>query len=204
MDQTEFRLRYSLHPLSPPLATPHGAGLRKAAVLVALADIEGELQLVLTRRPLHLRAHPGQISFPGGKVEAGDADDTATALREAEEEIGLHPANVEVLGQLPAHKTITGFEITPVVGLVRDAFEPRLDPGEVAEYFTLPLSFVIDPMNRHKRQFLRNGRYYTVVFIPFGTKFIWGATAAIIDILCRQLGVPTYQPQGRRQTNRFK
>lgn len=191
MDQAEFRLRFNLHPLAAqdPAALPH-LGLRKAAVLIPLLDINGELHLILTQRPLHLRAHPGQISFPGGKIEPSDPDAIAAALREAEEEIGLLRQNVDVIGTFPAHNTFTGFEITPVVGIIKQAFELKLDPGEVADCFTVPLSFFITPGNRYQKRFLRQGRYYRVHFIPYQQRFIWGATAAIIDHLCRHLSIP--------------
>ena len=112
MDQAEFRLRFNLHPLAKqdPAALPH-QGLRKAAVLIPLQEIRGELNLILTQRPMHLRAHPGQISFPGGKIEASDPSAIIAALREAEEEIGLCRENVDVIGTFPAHNTFTGFEI---------------------------------------------------------------------------------------------
>ncbi|PIW61610.1 CoA pyrophosphatase [Shewanella sp. CG12_big_fil_rev_8_21_14_0_65_47_15] len=191
MDQAEFRLRFNLHPLAAqdPAALPH-LGLRKAAVLIPLLDINGELNLILTQRPMHLRAHPGQISFPGGKIEPNDPDAIAAALREAEEEIGLLRQNVDVIGTFPAHNTFTGFEITPVVGIIKQTFEFKLDPGEVADCFTVPLSFFIAPGNRHQKRFLRQGRYYCVHFIPYQQRFIWGATAAIIDHLCRHLSIP--------------
>lgn len=191
MDQAEFRLRFNLHPLATqdPAAIPH-LGLRKAAVLIPLQEIQGELNLILTQRPMHLRAHPGQISFPGGKIEPSDSSAITAALREAEEEIGLCRENVEVIGTFPAHNTFTGFEITPVVGMIKQDFALKLDPGEVADCFTVPLSFFIEPQNRHRKQFLRQGRYYSVHFIPYQQRFIWGATAAIIDHLCRHLSLP--------------
>lgn len=192
MDQAEFRLRFNLHPLArqDPAAFPH-LGLRKAAVLLPVQDIAGELSLILTQRPMHLRAHPGQISFPGGKIEPSDTNATAAALREAEEEIGLLRHNVDVVGTFPAHNTFTGFEITPVIGIVKQAFVMKLDPGEVADCFSVPLSFFIEPTHRHQKRFLRQGRYYNVHFIPYQQRFIWGATAAIIDHLCRHLSIPS-------------
>ncbi|ABM25045.1 MULTISPECIES: CoA pyrophosphatase [Shewanella] len=192
MDQAEFRLRFNLHPLArqDPAAFPH-LGLRKAAVLLPVQDIAGELSLILTQRPMHLRAHPGQISFPGGKIEPSDTNAIAAALREAEEEIGLLRHNVDVVGTFPAHNTFTGFEITPVIGIVKQAFVMKLDPGEVADCFSVPLSFFIEPTHRHQKRFLRQGRYYNVHFIPYQQRFIWGATAAIIDHLCRHLSIPS-------------
>lgn len=191
MEMTEFRLRFNLHSLAQqdPAAFPYG-GLRKAAVLIALQDIDGELHLILTQRPMHLRAHPGQISFPGGKIEPDDIDAIAAALREAEEEIGLSKDNVDILGTFPAYNTFTGFEITPVVGIIKQAFALKLDPGEVADCFTVPLSFFIEPSHRHQKSFLRQGHYYRVHVMPYQQRFIWGATAAIIDHLCRQLSIP--------------
>ncbi|GIU28023.1 CoA pyrophosphatase [Shewanella sp. MBTL60-007] len=189
MKLAEFRLRYNLNTL-PDLDLIHlGEELRQAAVLIALYERGQELELILTRRPIHLRAHPGQISFPGGKVERSDPSHQFTALREAEEEIGLLRSNVEVIGALPAHKTFTGFEITPFVGIVKQPFDPILDPGEVDEYFTVPLSFLLKRYNRHTQHFKRKGRQYPVHFIPYQGYFIWGATAAMIDLLCRHLSL---------------
>ncbi|MGL4615295.1 MAG: CoA pyrophosphatase [Shewanella sp.] len=188
MDVAEFRLRFNLQPLAKveSAARPHPS-LRKAAVLIGLHQLNGELQVILTQRPQHLRAHPGQISFPGGKIEASDPNAIGTALREAEEEIGLMRHNVEVLGTFPAHHTFTGFDITPVVGLIKHPFDLILDPGEVAECFTLPLSYVMEPQHRNRNHCLRQGRYYPVHFIHYEQRLIWGATAAMLDHLCRHL-----------------
>ncbi len=188
MTLTELETRFRLHALSDRIASaPSPAPLKAAAVLIPLVEKHNELHLGLTQRPLHLRAHPGQISFPGGKVERDDKDQTATALREAHEEIGLCPDNVEILGQFPAHNTFTGFEITPIVGRIKSPFEPVLDPGEVAEYFTVPLAFLRQRRHRHTLNFSRKGINYPVIFIPYQDRFIWGATAAIIDLLCRHI-----------------
>lgn len=188
MELTELETRFRLHALSAKIETaPSHIALKKAAVLIPLIEQRGVLHIGLTQRPLHLRSHPGQISFPGGKVEKSDRDETHTALREAHEEIGLSPDNVEVLGQFPAHNTLTGFEITPIVGRIKSPFEPLLDPGEVADYFTVPLHFLRQPHNRHQLKFSRKGIEYPVLFIPYQDRFIWGATAAIIDLLCRHL-----------------
>ena len=188
MDLTELETRFRLHALSANIETaPSHTALKKAAVLIPLIEQRGVLHIGLTQRPLHLRAHPGQISFPGGKVEKSDRDETHTALREAHEEIGLSPDNVEVLGRFPAHNTLTGFEITPVIGRIKSPFSPVLDPGEVADYFTVPLHFLRQEHNRHQIKFSRKGIEYPVLFIPYKDRFIWGATAAIIDLLCRHL-----------------
>ncbi|MGL5391940.1 MAG: CoA pyrophosphatase [Shewanella sp.] len=192
MDVAEFRLRFTLHTLAQvePAALPR-PGLRKAAVLIGLQLVKGELHVILTQRPWHLRAHPGQISFPGGKIEAQDPNAIDTALREAEEEIGLMRHNVEVLGSFPAHHTFTGFEIIPVLGLIKQPFALTLDPGEVAECFTVPLNYFIEPAHRQRRLFLRHGRYYPVHVIHYQQRLIWGATAAMLDHLCRHLAPDT-------------
>lgn len=173
--------------------------LRQAAVLIAITHTNNELHVMLTRRPIHLRTHPGQVSFPGGKVEKQDSSYIHTALREAEEEIALCQSNVEVIGQHPRMKTFTGFEITPVVGIVKQSFTPVLDPGEVDELFTVPLAYLMQSKNRHKKIFKRNGQYYPVYFIQYQQHVIWGATAAIINSLCLQLNdKPKVEPSRQR------
>ncbi|GGP38020.1 CoA pyrophosphatase [Shewanella saliphila] len=188
MNKYEFTIRYNLHQLSAAIVSAPTSYLgRQAAVLIPIIEIDQQLQLILTQRPLHLRHHPGQISFPGGKAEPTDVNLIHTALREANEEIGLLADNVDVLGIFPAHKTFTGFEITPVVGLVKQPFELMIDPGEVADCFTVPLSFFIEKDNRHEVFHYRHGKRYRVHFMPFEDRFIWGVTAAIIDLLCRHV-----------------
>jgi 8-oxo-dGTP pyrophosphatase MutT (NUDIX family) len=130
-----------------------------------------------------LKHHPGQIAFPGGKQDEGDTDITATALREAHEEIGLDPENVDVLGTLMSHETVTSFQMTPVLGRVKADFTPSPEAGEVDEVFDVPLAHVLNAANfsvqgRRWRGSLR--RYYTV---PFGPYYIWGATARILRAL---------------------
>ncbi|QYJ99839.1 CoA pyrophosphatase [Shewanella psychrotolerans] len=189
MTLDEFKRRYALQVLPSDDAPKTNRVLRQAAVLIALIEKEQELHLILTRRPTHLRAHPGQISFPGGKVEEQDADRIATALREAFEEIALPTQNVDILGQYPLFNTFTGFAIAPIIGIVKEDFEPILDPGEVDELFTVPLTFLLDPANRIVKYFTRNGTTYPVYFISYEEYFIWGATAAMIDKICRQISV---------------
>ncbi len=153
---------------------------RPAAVLVPLIQRANGLNVILTKRASHLKHHPGQIAFPGGKVETFDASTTAAALREAQEEIGLHATNVNAIGTLPFHHTVTSFQVTPIVGLVLSDFTPIPQVGEVEEVFEVPLPYLSDPAN-----FLIEGRfwggsksyYYT---IPYGPYYIWGATARIL------------------------
>ncbi|WP_298803419.1 CoA pyrophosphatase [uncultured Lentibacter sp.] len=161
-----------------PDVIPVEHGLKSpAAVLIALIQRNGALHVILTKRAQHLRHHPGQIAFPGGKIEASDSSAQSASLREAYEEIGLPPENVEVFGGLPEHLTVTGFTVQPILGFVHRPFTPVLDEGEVEEIIYAPLSHLIDPakysiQGRRFRGAFR--KYYTV---PYGPHYIWGATA---------------------------
>lgn len=166
--------------LNPETVLPPGRTLRPAGVLVPVLIEGGEPRVYLTKRSSALKHHPGQIAFPGGKQDDSDAGIVEAALREASEEIGLDPGNVEVLGQMPTHETVTGFNVTPVVGMIRKPFVPMPEPGEVDEVFHVPLRHVMTATNfsvqwRYWRGARR--RYYTV---PFGPYYIWGATARIL------------------------
>ncbi|QDQ87565.1 CoA pyrophosphatase [Alcaligenaceae bacterium SJ-26] len=160
----------------------------QAAVLIPLVMRGDGLHVMLTRRAGHLRDHPGQISFPGGRMEPFDVDTTATALRETEEETGLGSEFIEVLSTLPAYQTISGYVVTPVVALVRPGFEVRIDPDEVESVFEVPLAFLMDPANHRLHRFTppdgQARRYYSM---PWGEYFIWGATAAMLRNLYRRL-----------------
>jgi 8-oxo-dGTP pyrophosphatase MutT (NUDIX family) len=164
-------------------------------VLIAIV-LHDEPTVLLTQRTDHLNDHPSQISFPGGRAEPSDADVVATALREAHEEIGLEAAQVEVLGVLPTYTTGTGFVVTPVVGLVRPAFELKPDPFEVAEVFEAPLAWLMDPAHHQRHAVDVGGVRREFLSIPWpGTDaagrprryFIWGATAAMLRNLYRFL-----------------
>lgn len=163
------------------------AGLTSAAVLVPVIERPGELTVLFTQRTAHLSDHAGQVSFPGGRSEPTDPSPVFTALRETEEEIGLDPALIEVLGLLPEYRTGTGFRVTPVVGLVRPPFALNPDSYEVAEIFETPLSFFLDPAN-HQRHSMEIGgvmRHYYAM--PYAGHFIWGATAGMLVSLYRLL-----------------
>jgi len=166
------------HDLNPGMAEPDKT--RAASVLVPIVGRVDGLTILLTRRSETLPVHKGQISFPGGRVEEDDVDDVETALRETEEEIGLGRDRIEVIGRLDTYTTRTGFEVTPVVGLVRPPFELVADPVEVAEVFEVPLSFVLDTANhqRHSREWQETVRHFWV--LPYQHYYIWGATAGML------------------------
>lgn len=162
--------------------------LRPAAVLIALVERPGGPSLVLTRRAAHLKAHAGQVSLPGGRMEPDDVSAVATALRESDEEIGLAPERVAVLGGLRAYDTITGFRVHPVIGWVATPPVWRADPGEVAEIFEVPLDFVLEPANHRRDSYLRDGHRRHFYVLPHADHYIWGATAGILVNFARLLG----------------
>ena len=168
--------------LNPAFQLPPDRKLRAAAVLVAVqAD-----RLILTKRASHLQHHPGQIAFAGGKLDAGDRSLEACALREASEEIGLPTAAVEVLGRLPAHETVTGFSVTPILALIGD-FTPVAEAGEVDEVFSVPLSHVLDPARYRIEGRIWRGEWRRYYAVPYGPYYIWGATARILRGLAERV-----------------
>ncbi len=171
--------------LNPGVVLPEGRVLRAAAVLIAVTP---EGRLILTKRASHLKHHPGQIAFPGGKVDAGDAGPEAAALREAREEVGLLPESVDVLGSLPQHETVTGFQITPFLAVVRGPFTPVPEAGEVDEVFTVPLSHVLNPARFAIERRRWRGEWRRYYAVPYGPYYIWGATARILRGLADRVG----------------
>ena len=153
--------------------------IRPAAVMVPIID-HPEPTVLLTQRAQHLPDHPGQVSFPGGKIDKGDADPRASALRETEEEIGLDRAHVEPLGYLDLYMTTLGYRIVPVIARVKPGFALKLNTSEVDETFEVPLAFVMDQANvqRHSRDWQGMTRHYYA--ITFGQRYIWGVTAGIL------------------------
>ncbi len=160
---------------------------RPAAVLVPIVNRPEGLNVLLTQRSEHLPDHPGQISFPGGRVESADRDHAAAALREADEEIALPPERVAILGELARYETVTGYRVTPVVGWVEPPFELRPDPYEVAEVFEVPLSFLLEPANQQRHFRMLGALRRDFWAIPYHDRYIWGATAAMLMILDRTL-----------------
>jgi 8-oxo-dGTP pyrophosphatase MutT (NUDIX family) len=161
--------------------------LTPAAVLVPLVVRPSALTVLLTQRTIHLRDHAGQVSFPGGRCEPTDSGPTATALREAQEEVGVDPRQVEVLGCLPEYRTGTGFSVIPVVGLVHPPLNLKLDDFEVADVFEPPLAFLLDPANRSRQRIEYRGAQREYWAIPWQGRYIWGATAAMLVTLGRFL-----------------
>jgi len=191
MSETEIRARLTAatpvtQASSDGIDLTQGAPKIPAAVLVGMTG-GPSAGVLLTRRTAHLRRHSGQVSFPGGRIDPGDASPEAAALREAQEEIGLDPAQVEVLGRLPKHHTSSGFVITPVLGMLAPGFATQASADEVDAIFTLPLAVLLDPAApvRHRAEFAGGVREYWVW--PHPEYYIWGATARILLHLSHRL-----------------
>lgn len=172
--------------LNSPDKRPQPPRLREAAVLVAFTVCQAELRLILTKRSSALKHHPGQIALPGGKKEASETL-LQTALREAEEEVGLPAKALRVLGELGAHETVTGFRVTPYVAYVTQAVQLRPEYGEVAEVFTVPATHILSSARYHveHRRWRGEQRFYHVA--PYGPYYIWGATARMLYTLALQV-----------------
>jgi 8-oxo-dGTP pyrophosphatase MutT (NUDIX family) len=173
--------------LNPGVPVPSDRALRPAGVLVAVDLTTPAPTVILTKRSPQLKHHPGQIAFPGGKQEPTDADPTAAALREANEEVGLLPSAVRILGNLPPHETVTNFRVTPVLGLIHTPTHLTPEAGEVEEAFRVPFDFVTNPRNFRVegRRWQGRRRYYYAV--PWGPYYIWGATGRILRALADRL-----------------
>lgn len=164
-------------PLSPSFNNNQSS---PAAVLVPIIVEPTELLVLFTQRNSQLKNHPGQISFPGGKMEATDTDLQTTALRECFEEVGLAVQQTQVIGQLPSLESSTGFLVTPFIGLITPPLELKIDPLEVAEIFTAPLNYLLDPRHHSHELFLHAGKQIPITVINYQEHIIWGLTAKII------------------------
>lgn len=173
------------HTLNPGYR--HEGKLTSAAVLVPLIDRSRELTVLLTQRTDHLHDHAGQVSFPGGRIDPGDADAIDAALRETEEEVGIPRDRVDIAGRLDDYVTGTGFCVTPVVGFVNTPFAVKPDPFEVADVFEVPLSLVLDRNNFERHSRVWKGRERQFYVLPFEDRNIWGATAGMLVNLCEVL-----------------
>ncbi|HEX5476862.1 MAG TPA: CoA pyrophosphatase [Burkholderiales bacterium] len=181
-------LRQRLQRRSPPAFSLYGddgagreaAAVIPASVLVPIVLHADGLTVLFTQRTSHLKAHAGQVSFPGGRAEPGDASAEFTALREAQEEIGLRPDRVEILGRLPDYLTRTGFRVTPVIGFLTPPLQLSPDAGEVDDIFEVPLAFLLDPANHRRETRELNGRQVAFYAMHFGSRTIWGATAGML------------------------
>ena len=185
------RARAQLDPITGPETLPPGGDLdlveqaalpdiRPAAVLIPVIERPSGPSVLLTERPHSMASHAGQVAFPGGKVDACDADEVAAALREAHEEVGIDPAHVELIGRAAPYVSGSAFRITPVLGLLPADFIAVPEPGEVDEVFETPLSFLMDPANHATGEGVWKGRTRTFYDIPHNGHRIWGVTAGII------------------------
>ncbi|MGR2802373.1 CoA pyrophosphatase [Vibrio harveyi] len=161
--------------------------LREAAVLIGFVEREQGLQVILTKRAEHLKHHPGQISFPGGKFEDDDQVLVNTALREAEEEIGIHQTDIRVFGQLPKLPTISQFNVTPFLAFVSPDYSTQIDPNEVAEVFEVPADHILNPKQLYSTKFKLKNTSHRVFAIPYQQHFIWGMTAQIIESMQKHI-----------------
>lgn len=164
-------------------------GPKAAAVLVPIVPRDDGLTVLLTQRSHELPVHAGQIAFPGGKVDPGDATPLAAALRETHEETGIEPGFVTPVGYLDPYETGTGFRIVPVVGVLSIGFELVPEPGEVSDIFEVPLKFLMDPANHQRKQAMWKGRMRQYDAMPYEDRYIWGATAAMLLELYRRMSI---------------
>ena len=171
--------------LNPDIVLPEGRTLKPAAVLIG---VRAETQsVILTKRSSRLKHHPGQIAFPGGKQDKTDSNLAETALREANEEIGLPWENASILGQMDAHETVTGFQVSPILAVIEGSFDIKPEQDEVEEVFEVPFSFLTDPKNFRVESRRWQGRRRHFYVAPFGPYYIWGATARMLRGLAEQV-----------------
>lgn len=168
------------NPGHPHLDQMRKLKLRDAAVLIAIVDRPEGATVILTKRTEALRNHSGQVAFPGGRIDATDATPEFAALREADEEIGLRPDQVEVIGRMPDYKAGSGFRIAPIIGIVQPGFELDVNPDEVDAVFEVPLRFLMNPQNHTRNSRIWNDIEWSFFDMPYGGQRIWGVTAGMI------------------------
>ena len=173
--------------LNPDMAFNQNSNFLEASVLIPVLTFKKNLEILLTKRSINLKNHPGQIAFPGGKKENFDISPIETALRETEEEIGLDRNLVEIIASLPTHKTATGFIIKPYIGIISQPFEETLSCGEVDEIFTVPFDHILNRENFSIQTRKWNGTQRKYYIIPYGPFYVWGATARILLNLSKAL-----------------
>ncbi len=193
MTRTELLQQFQLHPPADyhrhalaRVAHIKPQELRKAAVLIGFVERDNGLHVIFTKRAAHLKHHPGQISFPGGKFESSDKTLDATALRETQEEAGISHQSVNIFGQMPELSTISRFTVTPFLAFVSADYQPQIDPSEVEQLFEVPADIVLDPSQLHSHNFQIKGRRHTVFGLSYQEHFIWGMTAQVIQALQKQ------------------
>lgn len=179
---------YGDHRLNPDLqdVIPR-QGLRDAAVLVPVVDRGREASVILTKRTDTLRSHAGQIAFPGGRIDASDSTPEFAALRETEEEIGIEPDFIEIVGRMPDYVTGSGFRIAPILSVVKPGFRLNINPDEVDDAFEVPLSFLMDPANHNRESLILQEKERFFYTMPFHERYIWGVTAGIIRAVYERL-----------------
>jgi 8-oxo-dGTP pyrophosphatase MutT (NUDIX family) len=184
MNRESFLTRFLFSRLAPPLLDhSQKHKFKKAAVMIALVERKGILHIIFTERALHLRHHPGQVSFPGGKYELSDKNLQQTAIRETEEEIGIQPHLMEIIGQLAPLKTVSGFEVLPIIAFVDNKLILDIDAQEVKSVFEVPLHFLLDKNNFYKQYLIANKTRHFTYYIGYQNHLIWGATAQILKNL---------------------
>jgi 8-oxo-dGTP pyrophosphatase MutT (NUDIX family) len=188
MTKNDFFQKFQFSSLNDSLHQyQHLAPLKPAAVLIALTEIDEKLFVVLTKRANHLKHHPGQISFPGGKMEDFDADFISAAIREAEEEIGLNSDNINIVGKLLPYETISGYVVTPIIAFIDQKQNYVIDKNEVAEIFQVPLQHFLNFNNHYTVTIERHRKPFSIHFMPFEHHNIWGATAVMLKDLAIHL-----------------
>ena len=176
MNKNQFKSQFLLKPQQLKALNPK-LNLKPASVLIPLVERENEIFVLLTQRALHLRHHPGQVSFPGGRFEPSDVTLSQTATRETEEEIGIAPSSIEIFGQMGLYQTVSNYKVTPFLGFVDANYQLSIDENEVKEVFEVPWRFLLERTSHQVEKVTRRNQEHIVHFMPYEDKMIWGTTA---------------------------